>query len=146
MPWRSQSLFQCYTTDFYRPRTKYEGRYCFHRCLSVRISGEYPIQRMAGGGVFTPSQVQTGVPHPRSRQGGGTPTHTSRTRWGIPPLQDWVGYPHPPPQSGDSSISSTCYAAGGMPLAFTQEDFLVANLFSAQFTSNWWQIQTQNKT
>ena len=32
-----------------------------------------------------------------------------------------TGYPPPP------SIASTWYAAGGMPLAFTQEDFLVIN-------------------
>ena len=62
------------------------------------------------------------------------------------------GYPHPalpprpekrlpptppcppalPPPSGDrrqNSIASTCYAAGGMPLAFTQEHFLVVFIF-----------------
>ena len=33
--------------------------------------------------------------------------------------------PLPP---GDSSIASTCYAIGGMPLAFPQEDFLVIKL------------------
>ena len=27
-----------------------------------------------------------------------------------------------------SSIESTCYAAGGMPLVFTQEDFLVLEM------------------
>ena len=33
----------------YRPRMKYEGRYCFHRCLSVHISGAgVPIQPMWG--------------------------------------------------------------------------------------------------
>ena len=59
---------------------------------------------------------------------------------GYPPGQDWVGYPpgldevppsptqdwmayHPPL---DSSIVSTCYAAGSMSLAFTQDDFLVS--------------------
>ena len=61
-----------------------------------------------------------------------------------PPHQDWMrvppvktgwGYPHPirtgwgyllspPPPSEDSSSASTCYTADGMPLAFTQEDFL----------------------
>ena len=62
------------------------------------------------------------------------------TCWGDPisglgrggtPSQVWVGgYPIsglggvPPP-----SIASTCYAAGGMPLAFTQGDFLVAFIF-----------------
>ena len=42
---------------------------------------------------------------------------------------------HPPPEMGyplpgvppltQSSIASTCYAVGGVPLAFTQEDFVV---------------------
>ena len=61
------------------------------------------------------------------------------------PHHDWMGYPPPwldgvPPttMTGRStpltlwldgvpptSIASTCYTAGGMPLAFTQEDFLV---------------------
>ena len=39
-------------------------------------------------------------------------------------LNDWMGV-HPPPPEGDS----TCYAAVGMLLAFTQEDFLVDRLF-----------------
>ena len=30
----------------------------------------------------------------------------------------------PPPPIRQSSITSTCYLVGGMPLAFTQEDFL----------------------
>ena len=40
------------------------------------------------------------------------------TGWGTP-HHDWMGYPP------ITSIASTCYVAGGMPLAFTQEDFLV---------------------
>ena len=36
-----------------------------------------------------------------------------------------------PPPIAQSSIASTCYAVGGVPLAFTQEDFLVAYFFSA---------------
>ena len=58
-----------------------------------------------------------------------------RTWDGVPP-QTWDGVPpghgmgYPPrPEMGypprQISIASTCYAAGGMPLAFTQEDFLV---------------------
>ena len=39
--------------------------------------------------------------------------------WGTPQTWDWV---YPPRQI---SIASTSYAAGGVPLAFTQEDFLV---------------------
>ena len=35
----------------------------------------------------------------------------------------------PPPPIAQSSIASTCYAVGGVPLAFTQEDFLVPAKF-----------------
>ena len=63
----------------------------------------------------TPSQVRTGG-YPIQDQGGGTP---SRTRWGTPIRTGWGT---PPPVRRQIS---TCYAAGGMPLAFTQEDFLV---------------------
>ena len=34
-----------------------------------------------------------------------------------------------PPTIRQHSIASTCYPAGGMPLAFTQEDFLVSVYF-----------------
>ena len=36
---------------------------------------------------------------------------------------------YPPTPIRQSSVASTCCAAGGMPLAFTQEDFLVLELF-----------------
>ena len=88
-----------------------------------------------------------GYPHPVLAQ-RGTP---ARSGWGysssgldrVPPLKldggpppigtGW-GYPSPPHPSGldggtppkDSSKASTSYTAGGMPLAFTQEDFLVS--------------------
>ena len=43
---------------------------------------------------------------------------------GVPHV--WGGYPiSRPPPIAQSTIASTCYAAGGVPLAFTQEDFLV---------------------
>ena len=48
--------------------------------------------------------------------GWGTPLDMG---WGTPRTLDGV----PPPRQ--ISIASTCYTAGGMPLAFTQEDFLV---------------------
>ena len=102
--------------------------------------GEVPNSRSDGGGG-TPSQVWwlgvpgvspwlDGVPQP-GRNGGGTLWYPpTMTGWGNPhphihhdwmgyPHHDWIGY-HPPP-----SIASTCYAVGGMPLVFTQEDFLV---------------------
>ena len=37
---------------------------------------------------------------------------------GVPTVQAWMGYP--------ISKASTCYVAGGVPLAFTHEDFLVS--------------------
>ena len=78
-------------------------------------SGGYPISGL--GGVLhlrsrgVPHLRSRGVPHLRS--GGGTPSQV----WGVPQVT-------PPPPG----IASTCYgyAAGGMPLAFTQEDFLVS--------------------
>ena len=109
------------------------------------------IRRMGKGNIFslstlagrggTPSQVWVGgypipglgggLPHPRSGWwGGGVP--------GVPSGQVWMvggylGYSPParsrwgnlPPPIRQSSIASTCYTAGGMPLAFMQEDFLV---------------------
>ena len=70
-----------------------------------------------------------GVPYPADGrvpslildQDGGTLGF--KTGWDAP-LQDWTGWgkptPLPPSKAG-------CYVAGGMPLAFTQEDFLVMN-------------------
>ena len=47
---------------------------------------------------------------------------------GIPPRPGLDDRGTPPPIR-QSSIASTCYAAGGVPLAFTQEDFLVLTYF-----------------
>ena len=102
----------------------------------------------------TPSQVcmGRGVPHPADRgvpipglDGGypGVPPSKdwkgyppTRTGWGTPLVLGW-GTPHPvldgvlppPPPIRQSGKASTYYATGGMPLAFTQEDFLVKNKF-----------------
>ena len=114
----------------------------FSVCLSVHIwgGGGYPIWLMGGG---YPIQVQVGGGYPIQVQVGGAPA------WGTP----WQGMPTqgtppqgghpprvpphpglgggptqgtpPPPPSRSSSIACSCYAAVGMPLAFTQEDFLV---------------------
>ena len=62
-----------------------------------------------GGGGGTPARSIQGVPQPRPGWGGYPP---ARSGWG--------GYPGTPPWQ-----DSTWYAAIGMPLAFTQEDFLV---------------------
>ena len=99
----------------------------------------HPRSRWRGG---TPSQVWTGVLHPRSRLGvphldqvpgqdGGTWAYTqSRIRWGGG-TPGWMGYSlsrtrwcTPPP------VGRQSYTAGGMPLAFTQEDFLVSCVYT----------------
>ena len=100
----------------------YDGRLCFHRCMSVQLWGGYPISGL-GRGVPHPGSRSRGVPSPRS---GGVPHPRSRgdpipgpggVLW-VPPHPDqvWIR---------QSSTASTSYAAGGVPLAFTQEDFLV---------------------
>ena len=120
--------------------------------------GGYPSTGLYGGG--TPSQIQMGGPHLRSRQGvypiqdpaGGTSSHPipgldggyhilltggyphSRSGWGYPGTR-W-DTPHPGLDGvplhvrRQISIASTCYAAGDIPLAFTQEDFLFWNVFN----------------
>ena len=148
----------------YRPRTKYEGRYCFHRCLSVHTcgrGGEYPIQGQDGKGGSPFPCLDWGVPNPRSGQGvtpgyphaGRVPCQDGGEYPGVPPSRSGprsgqvgtMGYPHstqdkggyplcPWPDGGtplvgrQSGIASTCFVAGGMPLAFRQEDFLVSVL------------------
>ena len=93
---------------------------------------------MGEGNIFSLSTLAgRGVPRPRSVRGGGYPIQGlgegvphPRSGWEGYPV--WVGgYPNPrcgwgtPPPIRHSSIANTCYAAGGMPLVFTQEDFLV---------------------
>ena len=86
------------------------GRYCFHRCLSVNISGGVPGLRFSGGGG-TWSQIF----------GGG---------WGGYLVSDF---------RGGYLVSENCYGytAGGMPLAFTQEDFLVIVIVSRKIYQSW---------
>ena len=111
--------------------------------------GDTPSQVQTGG---YPILLTGGVPHPRSQWVppsaewgtplsqpwiGGTPIsrmgylpypwvppvrrmgYPPDLRWGVPPSKTGWGTPLP------VSKTSTCYAAGGVPLAFTQEDFLV---------------------
>ena len=64
----------------------------------------------------------------------GTPRHPylgwgipwSNTGWGTP-IHDWMRYP--PIQTWDGIPPIQDYAAGGMLLVFTQEDFLVLFVF-----------------
>ena len=120
-----------------------------------RWGWEYPIQLggtpsqfQVGGGYSipgpdmgsTPSQVQGGTPsqvwmgYSLSRTVRGTLPHSGLDEVPPPPPPSRTGWGTPPPLSGDSSIASTCYMAGGMPLAFTQEDFLVLTVSFSIFT------------
>ena len=97
----------------------------------VQVGG-YPLSRFRWGDPFPGPGL--GDPLPRSRQGRypfpgpdrGYP-HPGRgypTWEGVPPpIQVRSQYGGSTPYR--SSIACTCYAAGGVPLAFTQEDFLV---------------------
>ena len=106
----------------------------------------YPIPGLDGGGGI-PSMCQCVFLVLFDRDPGG-----QGVLWGtlpcpgldgVPPVQDWMGYvqdwmgyPTPRPVRRQSSIANTCYAAGGMPLAFTQEDFLVVWPFILNHTGN----------
>ena len=87
---QSRFLLHCH---FYRPRTKYEGRYSFHRCRS-HFGGGIPPSGQWG----TPIWLTWGVPHPvdggypcLANEGypiwptGGVPLgYPIRTGWGYP--------------------------------------------------------------
>ena len=126
--------------------------------------GRYTIL-LTGG---TPSKIRTGrVPHgtpsrmgyplsrpdwmeyPLSIPGGypGVPHHPrldgvppwSKIGWHTPLSRPWTGWGVP---QGIGKVS-TCYAGGGVPLAFMQEDFLVYFKFSRhnyQLTDLKWQM------
>ena len=110
-----------------------------------------------GGG--TPSQVwMVGGTKCTARPGLDGVPPTIMTGWGTLPLwldgypptmtgwvtplhhHDWMGYPSPwldgVPPIRQSNITSTCYAAGSMPLAFTQEDFVVLYYFQLDASCN----------
>ena len=75
-----------------------------------------PIPGQSGGGGFTPISGQ-GWGYPISGRGV--------LDWAPPPIKTGWGYPHPVERQ-------SIYAVGGMPLAFTQEDFLVSNTIVVQ--------------
>ena len=92
-------------------------------CGSVHTAG-------GGGGKVTPStdwggppsDPNRGIPNPSQWEGGGTLSQVTMGRGTPIPGQDWGkggGTPN------WNSIACTCYAVGSMPLAFTQEDYLV---------------------
>ena len=93
----------------------------FTLCVSPHLNrGGTPSQVWNGGIGYHIPGLDKGVPHPRSGW------------WGVPPSQDWIGYPPPPTSTGwgappirQCRLGSTCYVKGGMPLAFMQENFLV---------------------
>ena len=98
------------------------------RRYPILLVGGYPIQSWMGG---TPPQVWMGEGYPMSGLDGGYPIllvktwwgyPLSKTGWSTPTIQDWMGYP---PAHQEISIVSTCYAAGGVPLSFTQQSFLL---------------------
>ena len=143
----NSSRAQLPNIGFLPPASEGWGKVLFSVCLSVHISEGTPSQVWPGGlphprsgwGGGTQSQVWSGG-NPRSGQGGTHPRsgqwYPPMTRsgwgtpqdlgWGTPWTWDWV-----PPRPGTgyppSSIARrTWYVVGNMPLAFMQEDFLVA--------------------
>ena len=93
----------------------------------VKVNIKLENHHRSGWGVPHP---MSGVPHP-GLDGGGYPRYPPQPQPGL----DGGGYPsypldlgwgtplHPPIRQ--SSMVNTSYEAGSMPLAFTQEDFLV---------------------
>ena len=120
-----------FSSDYYCPRTKYEGRQCFllgNICLSTW--GDTPFSQMGA----SPIQCNGGVTHIRT--GWGTPIRLDRSTplgWmgviprnnGVSPhlavwrYSHWAKWRCPPPPTPGRSTASTSYAAGGMPLAFS---------------------------
>ena len=114
---------------------------CWRVPLGTSHPGQVPGQD--GGGVCTPcTRLDVDTPPPRT--GWGTP-YPARTGWGTPPRPGLDGVP-PPSRTGwgtpspvgrQSSTASTCYTASSMPLAFTQEDFLVHHINNTNVYF-WW--------
>ena len=117
---REGSLLASGKTSFITARIRRMGEgTVFSLFVSPHLGGGGVPQSGLAGGGRTPSQVRGGVPHPRS----GAVPHLG----GTPCLVG--GTPSLPPPIAQSSIASTCYAADGVPLAFTREDFLVIFFF-----------------
>ena len=121
------------------------GGVCVPHCRSewrvppsqVRMGGNagYPIPGQNGG--YSLPRSGLGVPPSQIRMGEGTESRSGRggyppsAGWGVTLSAGWGTHSCPGPRSGQggtpnwNSMTCTCYAVGGMPLAFTQEDFLV---------------------
>ena len=104
------------------------------------LGGGYPISGLGGG---YPISDLVGVPQPRSGWWGVPGVPLTRSGWwgyvGYPPTRSgWWGEGTwgTPPTIRQSSIASTCYSEGGVPLVFTQEDFLVYIDFQCKFTDD----------
>ena len=155
MRWKVKTTFwwntrNNYLLKNYRPHSEGMGKVLFSQvCVCSHFGGGTPIQLMGSTHILpdwgcTPSIPTGGTPILPDREGtpipgqdrGSTPIPDQeggllhpRSGWGVPP---------PPPvqvrsqvrmgeggTSNQNSTACTFYAAGGMPLAFTQEDFLV---------------------
>ena len=117
----SQQKIFIYCDCFYRPHPKDGKRNSFSLFVSSHPGGGGRVPTLAGG---------------RGTYLGGGPTFLG---WGCTYLGQrgtylgWGGT-----HLGQASIGITCYVAGGMPLAFTQEDCLVANFgFTLKPKSDW---------
>ena len=114
----------------------------------VRTRGGTPIPSLDRGGTQDTPQTGGGYPpsqywmgYPQSGLDEGTPQIRTGCEYLPPPHSghDFMGYSppsrpgmgYPSPIRRQSSKASTCYAVGRMPLAFTQEDFLV------QYCNKW---------
>ena len=77
------------TQYIYRPRTEYDGRLCFYRCLSVNRGRGTPAKSRRGGGGGTPRYLPPG----QVQMGGGVPQGTYPTaKVPTPPARfRWVG-------------------------------------------------------
>ena len=95
------------------------------------LKGGYPNPSQGYQPQGTPIQIRFQV-----RIGGITPSRSGPRSGGypgIPPIVTGTRWEYPPPVRRQSSIASICYAASGMPLAFTQEDFLVLYIIHLSF-------------
>ena len=109
--------------NYYHPHSEGIGKVLFSQ-VSVCPHLGGGVTHLADRGY--PFLLDWGVPHPsqwgyppsKVRMGGGVPQGTPSCPGQVPGQEDG-GTPN------QNSTVCTCYAVGGMPLAFTQEDFLV---------------------